>query len=346
MASLSPGTERRSRRVVPVDLQISVVARYDPGMRLSGHVPDLGAIEVLLAVAKAGSLNGAAAEVGVSQQAVSARMRSIEAQTGIVLLRREARGSQLTSEGIVVAEWAARLIDVAAEFDAGLASLRQERRRRLRVSASQTIAEQLLPGWLVAFRAATQHGAARPTDIELTAVNSETAIAHVRDGHADLGFVEGPKVPAQLRSKIIGKDELVAVVAPDHPWTRRRSPVAPVELAATPLVTREHGSGTRDALEAALRAHLGAGIEQVEPAISLSTATAIRAAVLAGAGPAVLSSLAVREDLNRLRLVQIPIAELDLRRTLRAVWLGDRQPPAGAARDLIGHITSRQVSAR
>ena len=98
-------------------------------MRLSGHVPELGAIEVLLAVAHAGSLNAAAAEVGVSQQAVSARMRSLEAQTGVVLLRRGARGSQLTSEGVVVAEWAARLMDVAAEFDVGLATLRQDRRR-------------------------------------------------------------------------------------------------------------------------------------------------------------------------------------------------------------------------
>ena len=310
-------------------------------MRLSGHVPDLGAIEVLLAVARAGSLNGASVEVGVSQQAVSARMRSIEAQTGVVLLRRGARGSQLTSEGVVVAEWAARLMDVAAEFDAGLASLRQDRRRRLRVSASQTIAEQLLPGWLVAFRSATQRGPTGPTDIELTAVNSETAIAHVRDGRADLGFVEGPRVPAQVRSRVVGHDELVAVVASDHAWARRRRPVTAAELAATPLVTREHGSGTREAFEDALRRCLGPHVEQAEPAISLSTATAIRAAVLAGAGPAVLSSLAVRDDLGRRQLVRIPVADLEMQRTLRAVWLGDRQPPVGAARDLIGHITSR-----
>ena len=308
-------------------------------MRLSGRVPDLAAIEVLLAVAETGSLNAAAAEVGVSQQAVSARMRSVEAQTGVVLLRRGTRGSQLTSEGVVVAEWAARLMDVAAEFDAGLAALRQDRRQRLRVSASQTIAEQLLPGWLVAFRGATERGPAGRTDIVLTAVNSETAIAHVREEQADLGFIEGPHVPSRLRTRIIGHDELVAVVAPDHPWTRRRNPVSAAELAATPLVTREQGSGTRDAFEAALRQSLGADIEQAAPAISLSTATAIRAAVLAGAGPAVLSSLAVRDDINRRQLVHIPVAGLELRRTLRAIWLGDRLPPAGAARDLISHIT-------
>jgi len=82
---------------------------------LSAHVPELTALEVLLAVARTGSLNAAAAEIGVSQQAISSRIRSLEAQTGVVVLRRGARGSQLTSDGVVVAEWAARLLEVTVE---------------------------------------------------------------------------------------------------------------------------------------------------------------------------------------------------------------------------------------
>jgi DNA-binding transcriptional LysR family regulator len=259
----------------------------------------------------------------------------------VVLIRRGPRGSQLTDDGVVVAEWAARLLEVASEFDAGLATLRYDHRRRLRVSASLTIAEQLLPSWLVSFRTAGVRREGHATDIELTAVNSETVVGHVLDGQADLGFVEGPRVPASLRSRVVAQDELVIVVAPGHPWTRRRTPVTAAELAATSLVTREHGSGTRDALDTALRRVLGTSYEQAEPAISLSTTTAIRAAVLAGAGPAVISSLAVREDISRGQLISVPADELDLGRTLRAVWQGDRQPPAGAARDLIGHITTQ-----
>jgi DNA-binding transcriptional LysR family regulator len=313
-------------------------------MPLTGHVPDLSALEVLLAVARAGSFNAAAAEVGVSQQAVSARVRSIEAQTGVVLVRRGPRGSELTEDGVVIAEWSARLLDLAAEFDAGLASLRQDHRRRLRVSASLTVAEQLLPGWLVAFRTAGANRAGAPTDIELTAVNSEQVVGHVRDGQADLGFVEGPRAPSALRTRVVARDELFVVVAPTHPWARRRTALTAAQLAVTPLVTREHGSGTRDALDAALRRVLGPSYERVEPAISLSTATAIRAAVAAGVGPAVLSSLAVRDDLSRGLLVRVPVAELDLRRNLRAIWQGGREPPAGAARDLIGHITNYKTS--
>ena len=111
-------------------------------MVLSGHVPDLSALEVLLAVAQAGSLNGAAQQARVSQQAVSSRIRAMEAQTGVALVHRSARGSALTADGVVVAEWAARVLEVAAGLDAGIAALRQDRRARLRVSASSTIAEQ------------------------------------------------------------------------------------------------------------------------------------------------------------------------------------------------------------
>ncbi|WP_029136952.1 LysR family transcriptional regulator [Nakamurella lactea] len=317
-------------------------------MPLSGHVPDLDALEILLAVARTGSFNAAATGAGVSQQAVSSRVRSMEAQMGVVLVRRGPRGSQLTADGVVVAEWAAKVLEIAAEFDIGLAALRQDRRSRLRVSASLTVAEQLLPAWLVAFRIARAGGdprggaMARPTEIELTAVNSETVLTHVREGFADLGFVEGPRIPSTLRSRVVGHDELVTVVAPTHPWARRRTPLTAAELVATPLVTRERGSGTRDALDAAVRQVLGDGYEHADPAISLSTTTAIRAAVLAGAGPAVLSSLAVRDDIGRGQLVQVPVDGLDGRRALRAVWAGDRQPPAGAARDLIAHIAGSQ----
>ena len=122
-------------------------------MALSGHVPELGALEVLLGVARAGSLNSAAQQIGVSQQAVSARIRAMEAQTGVPLVRRGPRGSALTPQGAVIAEWAARLLEVAAGLDAGIAALRADRASRLRVSSSSTIAEQLLPAWLASFRA-------------------------------------------------------------------------------------------------------------------------------------------------------------------------------------------------
>lgn len=307
---------------------------------LSSRFPALDALEVLLAVARTGSLHAAASEVGVSQQAVSARISSVETQTGLVLLTRTPRGSTLTPAGVVAVEWVARLLDVAGEVDAGLASLRADQRTQLRVSASLTIAEQLLPGWLVALSAEATRRGATPAQIVLQAMNSESVTAHVRDGGADLGFIEGPSAPRGLRSRSVGRDRLLIVVRPDHPWARRTSALTPAELAGTALVTREEGSGTRNVLDVALRAALGAGAPLIPPVLTFSTSSAVRAAVMAGAGPAVLSELAVRDDLSAGRLRPVRVADLVLERTLRAIWRGAATVPAGPARDLVALAAS------
>jgi DNA-binding transcriptional LysR family regulator len=96
-------------------------------------------------------------------------------------------------------------------------------------------------------------------------------------------------------------------------------------------VSREAGSGTRRFLEAALRAQ--AGLERVPPAAELSSTTAIKAAVAAGAGPAVLSSLAVAAELSAGTLRAVPVTGVDLTRTLRAVWTAGRRL-TGPALDL------------
>lgn len=311
--------------------------------RLSAHMPELSALEIFLAIVRTGSFGAAAREFGLTQQAVSARMTSIEAQTGVVLFVRTPRGSQLTPAGAVLAEWACRLLDEAHRVDTGLASMRSERRTHLKVVASLTIAEQLMPRWLVSMQAvANRRGAAVP-EVIMTATNSEHAIAAVRDGAADLGFIETPYVPRGLRSRVMGHDELVVIVPPDHKWARLRRSLSAWELSQTPLVTREPGSGTRDSLAAALRHTVGESMQQAHPILELSSAAAVRAAVLAGAGPAVLSRLAVVDDVAAGRLHIVPVPELNLRRELKAIWIGGRVPPAGMIRDLISHITSRDA---
>ena len=316
--------------------------RYDHRVALSARMPELSALEVLSAIAKTGSLNAASREVGTSQQAVSARLTSIESQIGVRLVTRTTRGTQLTPAGEVVAEWADQVLDVAQRVDTGLASLRAERRSRLKVVASHTVAEQLLPRWLVSLQAAAmRHGAVAP-EVSFDAIDSEGAIAAVRAGEAELGFIEIRGALHGLRSRVIGRDELIVVVPPDHKWIRRSAPISVAELRQTPLVSRK--SGWR-LLLGANEAAQDANGDQPEPAahpLELASAAAVRAAVLAGAGPAVMSRLAVSDDLNHGRLRAVPVADLDLRRDLRAIWMGASTPPAGAARDLLHHIaTSR-----
>ncbi|QKW53170.1 LysR family transcriptional regulator [Streptomyces buecherae] len=296
-----------------------------PRTPLAHRVPDLGALELLLAVARLGSLGRAARETGISQPAASGRIRAMERQLGVTLVERSPRGSRLTDAGTLVTEWARRVVEAAEAFDAGAHALRDRRDSRLRVAASMTIAEYLLPGWLIALRAS------RPgTAVSLFAGNSAVVARRLQDGEADLGFVEGTGAPAGLDGAVIGRDRLVVVTAPAHPWARRRDPVPAAELAATPLILRERGSGTRQVLDAALRAHGGLA----DPLLELASTTAVKSAAVSGAGPAVLSELAVGDELSAHRLVEIPVDGAPLRRELRAVWpIGER--PAGPARELL-----------
>src|SRR4051794_26588987 len=115
--------------------------------------PDLGALELLLAVARLGSLGGAAREVGITQPAASSRIRSMERQLGVALVDRSPRGSRLTDAGALVTDWARRIVAAAEAFDAGAQALRVRRDSRLRVAASMAIAEDLLAGGVLAPRA-------------------------------------------------------------------------------------------------------------------------------------------------------------------------------------------------
>jgi len=208
------------------------------------------------------------------------------------------------------------------------------------VAASLTIAEQLMPRWLVSLQVAANRLGATTPEVIMTATNSDQAIAAVRDGAADLGFIETPYLPTGLRSRVVAHDELVVIVPAGHKWARRQRSLSAAELSQTPLVTREPGSGTRDSLTAALCQALGNWTQQAHPVLELSSAAAVRAAVIAGAGPAVMSRLAVADDLAIGRLHTVAVPELNLRRELRAIWVGSRTPPVGAARDLLTHITS------
>ncbi|MQY09320.1 LysR family transcriptional regulator [Actinomadura macrotermitis] len=294
-------------------------------MSVARRVPDLGALELLLAVVRLGSVGRAAAELGVTQPAASARIRSMERQLGVALLERSPRGSRPTEAGTLVAGWAQQVLDAAQALDAGIGALRERRDGRLRVVASMTVAEYLMPSWLVAL-----HETHPGTAVTLRTANSAAVAEVVRGGDADLGFVEGTRTPAGLNGTVVAADRLVVAVAPRHRWARRRGGVTGAELAATPLILREEGSGTREVLDRALAAYGGTA----PPALQLGSTTALKAAAVSGAGPVVVSELAVADELAGGRLVAVPVPELDLRRPLRAVWPAG-QRPAGPARDLL-----------
>ena len=286
--------------------------------------PSIETLRLFVATVRLGSLSRAAAEAGLAQPSASARLRHLERQLGMALLERRPTGSVPTDAGILVAEWAAAVIDVADHFRAAVGALRRERTGRLRIVASYTVAEYLLPAWLARF-----HRRQDSVTVELEVANSAHVVQRVREGLADLGFVEAPEVPPDLASRDIATDELVVVAHPSHSWSRRRSALPAASLAAASLVVREVGSGTRDSLERAVAA---AGIGPLRAELELGSTSAVKAAVLDAAGPAVLSALAVRAEVATGQLVVVPVAGLDLHRVLRSVWSGQHPlAPVAAA---------------
>ncbi len=304
-------------------------------MAPSGHLPDLESLALLVEVSRGGSIGAAARAVGVSQQSASERLAGVERQVGVALLQRGARGTRLTAAGTVVVEWASRLLQVAEEVDASLAALRAERDRELRLLASMTVAEHVLPRWLVAFRRHEQAAHRTAPSVSLRAANSAGVLRGVAAGEADLGFVEGAERPASLASTEVGQDELVLVVAPGDPLARRRTPLGPAQVAGLALTSRERGSGTREVVEQALAAH---DLVAAPAAVEVSTSAAVRETVRAGGAPAFLSRRAVEADLRTGSLVQVRTSGLRLTRTLRAVWVGSAHPPAGPVRDLLAVV--------
>ena len=295
-------------------------------------VHDLGALRALREVGRQGSIAAAASVLGVSQQALSARMRTLERAMGVTLLARSPSGSHLTEQGRLVVGWAEDVLDAADRLEAGLRSIRSGVSHRLAIAASQTIAEHLVPHWLIELRGVEQAGVKEagypPTVVELTVANSTGVLELVRDGKAGLGFIETPHLPSDLVTEHVRDDELLVVTAPGHPWASRRRPLGLAQIAATPLVMREAGSGTRDTLTD----HLAAQDPPLRPriAMELGTSAAVRSAIAAGVGPGVLSRLAVRDDLVLGRLVAVEVAGPPLTRQLTAVWKPDEPlPPEG-----------------
>ncbi|HEX4829528.1 MAG TPA: LysR family transcriptional regulator [Trebonia sp.] len=284
---------------------------------------DIDALRALREIGRHGSIAAAAPVLGVSQQALSARMRTLERVMELQLLIRTPSGSQLTEQGTLVLRWAEDVLDAADRLEAGVQSIRTGITHRLAIAGSQTTSEYLVPHWLVGLRVADEALGVPPTVVELIVTNSTGVIDMVRADRASLGVIETPHLPPDLVRAHLREDELLVVAAPGHRWALARRPISQQELAATPLVTREAGSGTRDTLTDYL-ATLDPPRAAAPPAVELGTTAAVRSAIAAGVGPGVLSRLAVRDDLVLGRLVAIELAGPPLIRVFTAVWRYDR----------------------
>ncbi|WP_405162810.1 LysR family transcriptional regulator [Nocardia sp. NBC_01499] len=305
-------------------------------MTLPPVTPDLEVLDLLVSVAELGSLGAAARRHGISQPAAGMRLSALERRLHLRLLDRGPTGSSLTDAGHTVVDLGRPVLAAALLMTDGIAALHRAERPSLRVMASKTIADHRIPHWLTALRKIRPDLA-----VALDVANSRQVTAAVRDRETELGFVEGPHPPAGLGSRVLVADELVVVVAPTHLWAVRSRPVTLRELADTPLLWREKGSGTRDTVWEALEIHG----TPAAPAAELGSAATILATARSGIAPAVVSRLIVAHELRARTLHEVHLADsTTLTRKFRAIW-HRRTPPSGPAEDLV-ELAARIEAAR
>ncbi|HEX3803451.1 MAG TPA: LysR family transcriptional regulator [Solirubrobacteraceae bacterium] len=264
-------------------------------------------LAAFVAAVESGTIQGSADALALTQSAATKRVQALERRFGQPLLTRTAAGVRPTELGSLLYPLAREALDALGRAESVLEA--PQALPLLRIQASRTVGELLLPEWLGRFRATTS---AHRVSADIT--NTEHVLHAVRDGEAEIGFVEGLADDMHgLREILLAEDELRAVVAVDHPWARRHS-IPARALVEEPFLAREPGSGTR---AVATRRLAAAGVH-LTPALEVSSAEGLKRAVLGG-GFALLSARTVAAELDTGTLAVVPVSGVDMTRTFRAV---------------------------
>jgi predicted ATPase/DNA-binding transcriptional LysR family regulator len=264
-------------------------------------------LRAFAAIARRGSLSGAAQELYVSQPAVSKHLAALESQVGRPLVTRGREGAKLTPAGEVLADYVLRAEALLANADRALAADADGGTGTLTIAASGIPGTYLLPELLARFR--DRHPG---IELEFEVTTSDGALELVRAHTLELGVVGGLTLPPELESEPLLEDEIVLVGSPSLGGRRLR----PKELEGLRWLSREEGSATRAAVETA-RWELG--LHSV-PELELQSWEAVKLAVAKGAGIAAISRLALDVELEAGRLVVLDVPRWRLARTISVVY--------------------------
>lgn len=262
------------------------------------------------AVATSPSITAAAERLMISQPAVSKQLAQLERSLGTSLFDREPRGVRLTDAGRTLAAYAARLFALADEAERAVRDASFVRSGQVAVGATPTLGTYVLPAVLVHFR--------RRFPLIGTTVTIADAASLARaleDGAIDVAVSDAALDAGDGR--LFAREPMVAVAPPAHAIARRRS-VSVAQLGALPFVFREAGHASRGQIAAALG---------VAPRVSVALATtgAVKQAVAAGLGVAILPASAVAADVSARRLAAIRVVGLTLRQPIYVTGRADRR---------------------
>jgi DNA-binding transcriptional LysR family regulator len=288
-------------------------------------------LRVFIEVARLQSFSRAGGEIGLTQSAVSRCVRELEAEIGLKLIDRTTREVQLTDVGANLVASVSRLL---GDLDDALREIREigeQRRGRVMVAASPTIACRLMPQIIAACGQQFPY-----ITLGLRDDVQSDVVRKVKSGEVDFGVIIGPVSADDLFTEALMSDSFCVVARDDHPLAAKRE-VAWRDLDGERLVMLDYASGSRPIIDAALEQH-GVSAQVVQ---ELGHPATVYGLVQAGVGVSVLPWLAMPLPSGSSLIARplVPRAE----RTVELVRRRDRSlsPAADSVWNLIHQVPGR-----
>jgi LysR family transcriptional regulator, transcriptional activator of the cysJI operon len=291
-------------------------------------------LKVFRAVAKHMNFRRAAEELSLTQPAVTLQIKTLEQQLGVQIFDRSGTRISLTPAGSSLLKYARKIERLETEALASLSQLAGEQRGELRLGASLTIAQYILPHILVEFQ--RHYSQILP---HLITCNTERVLEALHEREIEIGFIEGPAMRRDVHIESFLDDEIVLIVPTAHEWSER-SWVEPQDLAGERLLMRERGSGTRRVIEMALQKN-GMKAKQITPAMELDSTEGITTAVEAGLGIGFASLWAIGKELQLGTVRVTPIRGIRITRPLSVVYPIGHEPQ-GIALSFLNFVRQRR----
>jgi DNA-binding transcriptional LysR family regulator len=252
---------------------------------------DLKTLEAFCRIVELRSFTRAAEAVSLTQPTVSEHMKDLEAELGLPLLDRTGRTVTPTRAGEILYGYARRILGLRVEAQQAIGEHKGGLTGDLPLGGSSIPGAYVLPLLIAAFK--QDHPEAAVT---LHVRGSRDIVRGVGDGTYEVGMVGARFEEGRVRYDRYTQDELVLAVPPSHPWVDRDA-VRLRDLIGQPIIMRERGSGTRKVMEKALAEH-AVDRQRLRVVLEITSNEAVRQAVKAGAGVAVISRRAVQDDIR------------------------------------------------
>lgn len=264
-------------------------------------------LKVFHTVAKRLNFTKAAAELFITQPAVTKHIHELENHFSLKLFERNGTKIKLTAAGETLLQYTDQLFAVYRSLEFDMSDLVKKHTGQLRLGASMSVAPYVLPPILAAFHR-------KYKDVRVTLINGNTAQMEqaLLDKEIELGIVEGRSKNSSIRYAEFKKDEIVLIGHADHPLAKKGS-LRPEELKQVPLLLREPGSGTLEVIAHALKP-FGIRLSQLNVEMQLASAESIKSYLLHSPCLAFLSIHSVSKELQDKEFIQIPVKGLKIER--------------------------------